>query len=92
MEGESRMTTKSGRDSYKDELAKLASDNEQIICIEADLGGKDHPFQLQHPDRFSTWGLLNLLALMSLRGWRKPDMSRFFYLCFLCGTASCRKH
>ncbi|WP_238189651.1 transketolase [Paenibacillus sp. L3-i20] len=72
------MTTKSGRDSYKDELAKLASDNEQIICIEADLGGKDHPFQLQHPDRFFNLGIAELAGIDVAAGLAEAGYVPFF--------------
>ncbi|MBH5317593.1 transketolase [Paenibacillus sp. GSMTC-2017] len=70
--------TKSGRDSYKDELAKLASTNEQIICIEADLGGKDHPFQLQHPDRFFNLGIAELAGIDVAAGLAEAGYVPFF--------------
>ena len=41
-----------GRDAYREELTRLAEHDDRIICLEADLGGKDHPFRAAHPDRF----------------------------------------
>lgn len=55
--------TRSGREAYKDELTSLAAYNDQIVCIEADLGGKNHPFQLQHPDRFFNLGIAELAGI-----------------------------
>nr|WP_240647340.1 transketolase [Paenibacillus nanensis] len=56
-------TTLSGRDAYKDELARLAETEERIICLEADLGGKNHPFQSRHPDRFLNLGIAELAGV-----------------------------
>ncbi|MCR2806340.1 transketolase [Paenibacillus soyae] len=56
-------TALSGRDAYKDELAQLAETEERIICLEADLGGKNHPFQSRHPDRFLNLGIAELAGV-----------------------------
>ncbi|WP_433946736.1 transketolase [Paenibacillus sp. SN-8-1] len=56
-------TLLSGRDAYKDELAKLAETEERIICLEADLGGKNHPFQIHHPERFVNLGIAELAGV-----------------------------
>lgn len=56
-------TTLSGRDAYKDELAKLAETEGRIICLEADLGGKNHPFQIRHPERFLNLGIAELAGV-----------------------------
>ncbi|MWC29617.1 transketolase [Paenibacillus sp. MMS18-CY102] len=55
--------TLSGREAYKDELAKLAETEERILCLEADLGGKNHPFQLRHPERFLNLGIAELAGV-----------------------------
>lgn len=77
MEGESVMT-KSGRDSYKDELSKLASTNERLVCIEADLGGKNHPFGQQHPDRFFNLGIAELAGIDIAAGLAEAGYVPFF--------------
>jgi transketolase len=77
MEGELVMTI-SGRDAYKDELAKIASYNEQIVCIEADLGGKNHPFQQQHPERFFNIGIAELAGIDVAAGLAEAGYVPFF--------------
>ncbi|OBZ17155.1 transketolase [Bacillus sp. FJAT-26390] len=70
--------TKSGRDAYKDELAKLAASNSQIVCIEADLGGKNHPFGQQHPDRFFNLGIAELAGIDMAAGLAEAGYVPFF--------------
>lgn len=70
--------TKSGRDSYKDELTSIASHNEQIVCIEADLGGKNHLFQQQHPDRFFNFGIAELAGIDMAAGLAEAGYVPFF--------------
>ncbi|ANE48810.1 transketolase [Paenibacillus swuensis] len=53
----------SGRDAYKDELANLAETEGRIICLETDLGGKNHPFQKRHPERFLNLGIAELAGV-----------------------------
>jgi transketolase len=77
MEGEYFMT-KSGRDSYKDELTKLAASNKQIVCMEADLGGKNHPFGQQHPDRFFNLGIAELAGIDIAAGLAEAGYVPFF--------------
>lgn len=55
--------TLSGRDAYKDELAKLAETESRILCLEADLGGKNHPFQSRYPERFLNLGIAELAGI-----------------------------
>ena len=43
--------TLSGRAAYRDELTRLAAEDDRIVCLEADLGGRGHPFQEAFPDR-----------------------------------------
>ncbi|MEV7401148.1 transketolase [Streptomyces sp. NPDC091267] len=47
----------SGRDAYRDELTGIARQDPRVLCLEADLGGKNHPFQLAHPERFFNLGI-----------------------------------
>lgn len=77
MEGDPEMTI-SGRDAYRDELTKLASNNAQIVCIEADLGGKNHPFQEQHPDRFFNFGIAELASVDIAAGLAEAGYVPFF--------------
>ena len=46
-----------GRDAYRDELTALAASDPRILCLEADLGGRSHPFAETHPDRFFNLGI-----------------------------------
>lgn len=78
MEGEFIMTKKSGRDAYKDELTTLASSNDQIVCIEADLGGKNHPFGQQHPQRFFNLGIAELAGIDMAAGLAEAGYVPFF--------------
>ncbi|OAB33969.1 transketolase [Paenibacillus glacialis] len=68
----------SGRESYKDELTKLAFENERIICIEADLGGKKHPFEQSHPDRFFNLGIAELASIDIAAGLAEAGFIPFF--------------
>lgn len=73
--------TLSGRDAYRDTLTLLAEDDERILCLEADLGGKNHPFALAHPDRFFNLGIaeaamIDMAAGLAAGGY-KPFLSTF---------------
>ncbi|GIH71599.1 transketolase [Sphaerimonospora thailandensis] len=73
--------TLSGRDAYRDALTRLAYDDERILCIEADLGGKNHPFALAHPSRFFNFGIaeaamVDMAAGLAAGGY-KPFLSTF---------------
>ncbi|KOV66183.1 transketolase [Streptomyces sp. MMG1121] len=73
--------TLSGRDAYRDELTRLAADDTAILCLEADLGGKGHPFQTAHPDRFFNLGIaegamVDMAAGLAAGGY-KPFVSTF---------------
>lgn len=73
--------TISGRDAYRDELTRLASSDKRILCLEADLGGKNHPFQLAHPDRFLNLGIaeatmVDMAAGLAAAGYQ-PFVSTF---------------
>ncbi|MEU0180252.1 hypothetical protein ABZ312_03515 [Streptomyces sp. NPDC006207] len=49
--------TLSGRDAYRAELAALAVADDRVLCLEADLGGRGHPFQrAHHRGRFGAFG------------------------------------
>ncbi|HEY8980905.1 MAG TPA: transketolase [Streptomyces sp.] len=71
----------SGRAAYRAELTALAAADERILCLEADLGGKGHPFQLAHPERFFNLGIaegamVDMAAGLAAGGY-KPFVSTF---------------
>jgi len=71
----------SGRDAYRFELTRLAESDERILCLEADLGGRGHPFQVAHPDRFFNLGIaeatmIDMAAGLAVAGY-KPFVSTF---------------
>ncbi|MGW4651718.1 transketolase family protein [Kitasatospora sp. NPDC004289] len=71
----------SGRDAYRAELAVLARTDPRILCLEADLGGRKHPFAEEHPDRFFNVGIaegamIDMAAGLALAGFR-PFVSTF---------------
>lgn len=73
--------TLSGRDAYRDELTRLAEADRRVLCLEADLGGKNHPFQLKHPERFFNLGIaeaamVDMAAGLAAAGF-KPFVSTF---------------
>ncbi|MFF4484898.1 transketolase family protein [Streptomyces sp. NPDC001544] len=71
----------SGRDAYRDELTRIAGEDTSILCLEADLGGKGHPFQVAHPERFFNLGIaegamVDMAAGLAAGGY-KPFVSTF---------------
>jgi len=73
--------TLSGRDAYRDELTRLAGHDVRILCLEADLGGKGHPFQACHPDRFFNLGIaeaamIDMAGALAVASYR-PFVSTF---------------
>ncbi|MFJ6465612.1 transketolase [Streptomyces sp. NPDC091387] len=71
----------SGRDAYRDELTSIAARDSRVLCLEADLGGKNHPFQLAHPERFFNLGIaegamVDMAAGLAVGGYR-PFVSTF---------------
>lgn len=73
--------TLSGRDAYRAALTELAAGDPAVVCIEADLGGKRHPFAEAHPDRFFNVGIaeaamIDMAAGLAADGW-KPFVSTF---------------
>ncbi|GGR13681.1 transketolase [Streptomyces roseolus] len=71
----------SGRDAYRAELTELAALDPRIVCLEADLGGKKHPFQSAHPDRFFNLGIaegamIDMATGLAAAGYR-PFVSTF---------------
>ncbi|MDR7275431.1 transketolase family protein [Catenuloplanes atrovinosus] len=73
--------TLSGRAAYRDELTRLAAEDERIVCLEADLGGRGHPFQQAFPDRFFNVGIaegamIDMAAGLAAAGFR-PFVSTF---------------
>ncbi|WP_405663149.1 transketolase [Streptomyces sp. NBC_01166] len=70
-----------GRDAYRDELTRIAEEDPWVVCLEADLGGKNHPFQRAHPDRFFNLGIaegamVDMAAGLAVGGYR-PFLSTF---------------
>lgn len=68
----------SGREAYKAELAELACHNDKILCIEADLGGKNHVFQQRHPDRFLNLGIAESAGIDMAAGLAEGGFIPFF--------------
>ncbi|MFJ4186815.1 MULTISPECIES: transketolase family protein [unclassified Kitasatospora] len=71
----------SGRDAYRAELTLLARTDPRILCLEADLGGRRHPFAEEHPDRFFNLGIaegamIDMAAGLAMAGFR-PFVSTF---------------
>lgn len=69
------------RIAYRDELARLAQDNESLLCLEADLGGAKHPFESAFPTRFFNLGIAEAAAIdiataLAANGYR-PFFSTF---------------
>jgi transketolase len=80
MEAGAAMTL-SGRDAYREELTRLAADDPRILCLEADLGGRQHAFADAHPDRFFNIGIaegtmIDMAAALAIAGY-KPFASTF---------------
>ncbi|GAA4859924.1 transketolase [Kitasatospora terrestris] len=74
-------STLSGRDAYRHELAHLAAEDPALLCLEADLGGKGHPFQAAHPERFFNLGIaegamVDMATGLASAGY-KPFVSTF---------------
>ncbi|WFE20243.1 transketolase [Solwaraspora sp. WMMD937] len=70
-----------GRAAYRDELTRLAAENERIVCLEADLGGRGHPFAQAFPDRFFNVGIaegamIDMAAGLAAAGYQ-PFVSTF---------------
>lgn len=73
--------TASGRDVYRETLTGLAETDDRILCFEADLGGRRHPFAERHPDRFFNLGIaeatmVDMAAGLAAAGY-KPFLSTF---------------
>jgi transketolase len=71
----------SGRDAYRAELTELAETDPRLLCLEADLGGRDHRFAAAHPDRFFNLGIaeaamIDMAAGLASAGY-KPFVSTF---------------
>lgn len=52
-----------GRVAYRDELVRIAQNDDSIVCLEADLGGAKHPFQQAFPKRFFNLGIAEAAAV-----------------------------
>ncbi|WP_202919171.1 transketolase family protein [Saccharothrix deserti] len=82
MEADDQVTAVlSGRDAYRDELTELARHDPRVLCFEADLGGRKHPFAEAHPDRFFNLGIaeatmIDMASGLASAGYR-PFVSTF---------------
>ncbi|MCE6998269.1 hypothetical protein LZG04_26225 [Saccharothrix sp. S26] len=81
MEAHDQVTALSGRDAYRSELTELARHDPRVLCFEADLGGRKHPFAQEHPDRFFNLGIaeatmIDMAAGLASAGYR-PFVSTF---------------
>ncbi|MBP0456482.1 transketolase [Streptomyces montanisoli] len=70
-----------GRTAYREELTAIATDNPRVLCLEADLGGRTHPFAIAHPDRFFNVGIaegamIDMAAGLAVGGYQ-PFVSTF---------------
>ncbi|MEJ2853386.1 MULTISPECIES: transketolase family protein [unclassified Saccharothrix] len=71
----------SGREAYRAELTELARHDPRLVCFEADLGGRKHPFAQEHPNRFFNLGIaeatmIDMAAGLASAGYR-PFVSTF---------------
>lgn len=67
----------SGRETYRRELTELARRERGIVCLELDLGGRNHPFEESHPDRFFNMGIAELATLDIAAGLAKAGLIPF---------------
>ncbi|MEU4895291.1 transketolase [Streptomyces sp. NPDC044780] len=70
-----------GRTAYREELTSIAADNPRVLCLEADLGGRSHPFATAYPDRFFNVGIaegamVDMAAGLAAGGYQ-PFVSTF---------------
>lgn len=68
----------SSRDAYKHELTKLAYKYEDIIAVEADLGGKKHIFKQHHPSRFFNFGIAEMASIDICSGLAQKGFKPYF--------------
>lgn len=68
----------SGRDACKDELVNCAQEDAKIVCLEADLGGRNPPFQQRFPDRFYNIGIAEMAAIDMCTGLAAAGFKPFF--------------
>lgn len=70
-----------GREAYQAELAELAAGDPRIVCLEADLGGAEHPFRERYPGRFFNLGIAEGaavdIAVGMARSGLRPFLSTF---------------
>lgn len=70
--------TLSGRDTYRDELTKIAEYNDRVLCLEADLGGSNHKFETQFSDRFFNMGIAEMTSIDMAAGLAEAGYIPFF--------------
>lgn len=68
----------SGREACRDELVKCAQKDANIVCVEADLGGRNHPFADHFPGRFYNLGIAEMAAMDICTGLAAAGLKPFF--------------
>lgn len=68
----------SGREACKDELVNCAQKDANIVCVEADLGGRNHPFAQHFPARFYNLGIAEMAAMDICTGLAAAGLRPFF--------------
>jgi len=68
----------SGREACKDELVKCAQQDAKIVCVEADLGGRNHAFARHFPERFYNLGIAEMAAMDICTGLAAAGFKPFF--------------
>ncbi|MGP3593897.1 hypothetical protein [Vagococcus sp. WN89Y] len=68
----------SAREACKDELVKCAQEDASILCVEADLGGRNHVFAQRFPERFYNLGIAEMAAMDICTGLAAAGFKPFF--------------
>ncbi|MGW4533979.1 hypothetical protein ACWEOI_23830 [Nocardia sp. NPDC004340] len=63
-----------GREAYRDELVRMAREDERIVCLEADVGGHGNAFAAEFPDRFFNLGIAEGAAIDIAVGMAKAGL------------------
>lgn len=69
--------TLSGREAYRDELVRMAREDARIVCLETDVGGHDHAFAREFPDRFFNLGIAEAAAVDMAVGMARAGLRPF---------------
>lgn len=66
------------RAACKDEVVRCASEDRSILCVEADLGGRNNPFQQAYPERYFNFGIAEMAALDICTGMASAGLRPVF--------------